>query len=163
MFQKKNEVEIIALIKQLKKKNKLREFINQLPAKESHYNRSKSKRIYLSSQLNATNLLKLYNDSVSIDYKIKPGMFYKIFHGEYNIGFSTPASDVCSTCTLLSSKIKVEKIPSKKVELMTQKRIHKLRANSFYEIMKSEVPSSITLCFDLQQVLPLHVQSYTHW
>lgn len=82
-------------------------------------------------------------------------MFYKMFHGEFNIGFSTPASDVCSTCTLLMNKIKSEKDPTKKVELMTQKRIHKLRANAFYEIMKTSVPDSVTLCFDLQQVLPL--------
>lgn len=81
-------------------------------------------------------------------------MFYKMFHGEFNIGFPTP-SDVCSTCTLLMNKIKYEKDPTKKVELMTQKRIHKLRANAFYEIMKTSVPDSVALCFELQQVLPL--------
>lgn len=41
--------------KSIEKKNKLREFINNLPAKVSHYNRTKSKRIYLCSELNAKN------------------------------------------------------------------------------------------------------------
>lgn len=45
--------------KSVEKKTKLREFINNLPAKESHYNRNKSKMIYLSSDLNAKKALKI--------------------------------------------------------------------------------------------------------
>lgn len=43
----------------------------------------------------------------------------------------------------------------KKTEFIIQKRVHKLRSNAFYDIMKQELPDSIKLCFDLQQVLPL--------
>lgn len=141
--------------KTIERKEKVRQFLNGLPAKESHYNRQKSKRIYLSTELNVRKLINLYNSTVSDDLKVRPGMFYKIFHGEYNIGFATPSSDVCNTCVLLSNQIKAETNPEKKMEIMTQKRIHKLRANAFYEIMKRDISDSISLCFDLQQVLPL--------
>lgn len=43
------------------KKESLKQFINKLPARESHYNREKSKRIYLNSELNVRKLLKLYH------------------------------------------------------------------------------------------------------
>lgn len=39
---------------------------------------------------------------------------------------------------------------------MTEKRIHKLRANAFYSIMKEDADESVvSLCFDLQQIQQL--------
>lgn len=90
------------------KKQKLREFLNKLPAHESHYNRLKSKRIYLSSELNAARLLKLYNRSVPINLRMSRTMFHNIFTTEYNIGFKSPATVACSACILWAHKIKSE-------------------------------------------------------
>lgn len=42
--------------KSIDKKESLRNFIKCLPARESHHNRQKSKRIYLSSDLNCKKL-----------------------------------------------------------------------------------------------------------
>lgn len=44
----------------------------------------------------------------------------------------------------------------KKLKLMTEKRIHRLRANAFYEATKQTVSNSIFFFgFDLQQIQPL--------
>lgn len=64
---------------------------------------------------------------------MKKGLFYKIWNKEYNIGFSTPSSDVCNVCTLWDNRIKIEQDQQKKQELMVQKRVHKLRAKAFYD------------------------------
>lgn len=137
------------------KKNSLRKFLNGLPASESHYSRNKSKRIYLSAELNCKKLLSFYNDSVSEDLKISRSMFYEIFLKEFNIGFKLPSSDVCSTCLLWKNKIKNEKGSNKKQMLMVEKRVHSLRANAFYGLMRLNVENSISFCFDLQKVQPL--------
>lgn len=141
--------------KSVNRKESLRQFLNGLPAKESHYNRQKSKRIYLSAELNCKKLLQLYNNSVIPELRVKKTMFYKIFHHDYNIGFSSPSSDTCSVCLLWSNKIKMEKDPSRKQLLITELRVHKLRSKAFYNHMKQDIPNSVSLCFDLQQVLPL--------
>lgn len=142
--------------KSVDKKESLRQFLNSLPAQESHYNRQKSKRIYLSSELYPKKLMKMYNDSIAdVSLQVKSNMFYKIFHREYNIGFRKPSSDVCNTCTLLGNRIKTEKDVQKRSELMIQSRVHKMRSNAFYGLMKRNIPGSISICFDLQQVLPL--------
>ncbi|CAG4990204.1 unnamed protein product [Colias eurytheme] len=137
------------------KKQSLRNFLKALPAKESHYNRLKSKRIYLSSELNGAKLLRYYNSSVPANLRVSRSMFYDIFYKDFNIGFSCPSSDACNVCTLWSNKIKNECDPAKKQILMVEKRVHKLRANAFYQYMKDEVEGSISFCFDLQQVQPL--------
>ncbi|XP_045504864.1 uncharacterized protein LOC123701432 [Colias croceus] len=137
------------------KKQSLRNFLKALPAKESHYNRLKSKRIYLSSELNGAKLLRYYNSSVPANLRVSRSMFYDIFYKDFNIGFSCPSSDACNVCTLWSYKIKNECDPAKKQILMVEKRVHKLRANAFYQYMKDEVEGSISFCFDLQQVQPL--------
>ena len=141
--------------KSVEKKESLRKFLNGLPAQESHYSRAKSKRVYLSSEIYPKKLLKLYNNSVADHLKVKANMFYRIFHREFNIGFNKPSSDACNTCTLLTNQIKTETDARKKTEFIIQKRVHKLRSNAFYDIMKQELPDSMKLCFDLQQVLPL--------
>lgn len=134
------------------KKDSLRKFLNGLPASESHYNRKKSKGIYLSSDLNAKKLREFYNNSVTENLRVSRTMFYENFHKEYNISFKTPASDVCSTCILWKNKIKNKQNLQKKQQLMVEKRIHSLRANAFYAMIRKDVPDSISLCFDMEKV-----------
>lgn len=136
------------------KREKVVKFLKSLHAKESHYNRQKSVRCYLSSDLSIAKLRKIYNNSVDAAFQAKKTFFWKIFNS-LNIGFSTPASDVCATCFMLKHKVKTEKDESKKQEYRTKYRVHTLRANTFYKLLKKDVPRSLTLCFDLQQVQPL--------
>lgn len=63
-------------------KQKIKEFINKFDAVESHYNRSKSKRIYLNSELSVAKLRRMYNDSVEIPFKsqkviLQVSIYYK--------------------------------------------------------------------------------------
>lgn len=74
--------------KSAEKKEKLREFLRKLPACESHYNRSKSKRIYLSCDLNQRKLRQIYNESVPQTLKVTKTMFQNVFAKDFNIGFN---------------------------------------------------------------------------
>lgn len=80
-------------------------------------------------------------------------MFKRIFYNEFNIGFSSPASDVCGTCLNLKNTIKQN--TENKGKVMVDLRIHKLRANAFYKLLNEIPDKSVTFCFDLQQVHPL--------
>ena len=62
--------------------------------------------------MNISRLMKLYNESVVPDVKIKETMFTRIFTHEFNIRFKSPASDVCSACMILDNKIKTAKAGS---------------------------------------------------
>ncbi|CAH2011130.1 unnamed protein product [Acanthoscelides obtectus] len=76
------------------KKNALKlesvmKFVSSLRGHESHYGRGKSRRIYLSSELNIKKLWKMYNhqvqdDSLQTNYKY----FSRIFSNKFNIVMS---------------------------------------------------------------------------
>lgn len=119
---------------------------------KSHYNRAKSKRIYLSYELNIKKLWEMYNESASINLKVSETMFRRVFEKDFNIGFSSPSCDICSTCELLKNKQKVEKRPEELESLKIQLRIHKIRAKRFFELAKEKPENSVTFCFDLQQI-----------
>lgn len=137
-------------------KENIRSFIKKLRGTESHYTRLRTRRIYLSPELSISKLHKLYNVSCTSPLlKAKYAMFNKIFVNEFNIGFRSPASDVCSYCLRLTLQIKSEQDRDKKVRAITEKRIHKLRANAFYDLLKKQPEKSISCCFDMQQVQPL--------
>nr|CAH7714926.1 unnamed protein product [Callosobruchus chinensis] len=139
--------------KSLSKKNKIREFIASLPASESHYNRNKSARIYLSCELNLKKLYQMYNTRNN-DYKVSLTMFKNVFYNNFNIGFKSPACDVCGTCLNLKHAISKE-TGAQRIKSLTDLRVHKIRANAYYKLAKETPPKSITFCFDLQQVHPL--------
>lgn len=136
----------------IEKKESVNKFINSFPAIESHYNRSKSKRIYLNSNLNISKMFSMYNESVDDNLKVSQTLFRQIFLNNFNIGFSSPASDVCTVCHFTQTKIKNEVDPLKKIKLMTDLRIHKLRANAFYGLMREKPANTLTIVFDMQSV-----------
>lgn len=137
------------------KKQKVREFIDKLPAKESHYNRNKYKRIYLDSSLSEKKLFTLYQEQSTPEFRVKFEMFRKIFVNEYNIGFSSPATDCCAQCMRLKLLRKKEKDDEKKAAYALELTIHQKSSRAFYELLRESPPNSVTFCFDLQQVQPL--------
>lgn len=149
--------------KSLAKKERVREFLSNLHGWESHYNRKKSKRIYLHSDLNRRKLTDLYNANVSPNFKVSKSMFRKIFLEEFNIGFRTPSSDMCSFCYRIDSEIRLEKKKheveqniNKIKDLILQKCVHKKKAKAFRTLLhKANEGDELTFCFDLQQVQPL--------
>lgn len=137
------------------KKNHIRSFIKRLKGRESHYNRKKSKRIYLSATISIAKLHKMFNEQASPESCVSYFMFRKIFIGEFNIGFSSPASDICSKCNRLKQQYNIETNEEKKMQLLLEYRVHRKRASAFYSLAKETPERSITFCFDLQQVQPL--------
>nr|CAH7734043.1 unnamed protein product [Callosobruchus chinensis]CAH7744959.1 unnamed protein product [Callosobruchus chinensis]CAH7757061.1 unnamed protein product [Callosobruchus chinensis]CAH7763913.1 unnamed protein product [Callosobruchus chinensis] len=136
----------------LEKLNAVKSFISQLQGNESHYGRNKSRRIYVSSEYNISVLWQLYNknspDSLKVNYKY----FSRVFNKYFNIGFGSPATDICSYCVRTQTKIGISKSSSEKQKLSTELKVHKFRASQFYKLMKAEEPNTISYCFDLQQV-----------
>lgn len=74
------------------KKNALKlesvmKFISSLKGHESHYGRDKSRRFYLSSELNIKKLWKLYNDQVQdVSLQTNYKYFSRIFSNKFNLG-----------------------------------------------------------------------------
>ena len=138
------------------RKMSVRQFIKKLRATESHYGRKKSVRLYLPIKLkNITNLCKIYNSTISAaDLKVGYSFFSRIFRQEFNIGFSSPACDTCTTCDSLRNQLRVCSTKDKIVLLM-QLRVHKLRAKTFYASLKNIPEKTYSIVFDLQQVQSL--------
>lgn len=137
-------------------KQNIRQFLDGLPAKESHYNRRKSKRVYLDCSLTMRKLFNLYIEQCAPELKTtKFDMFRNIFINEYNIGFSSPASDCCAQCMRLKYLKNKERDEDANKKIALELTMHKKSANAFYESMRSLSENSYTFCFDLQQVQPL--------
>lgn len=123
---------------------------------EFHYCRGQIKgRQYLSSDLNISKLWRSYNKSVPADLRVKSAYFRRYLCTNYNIGFGSPATDVCSKCLLLKAKLKRCKVPDEKINIMTDMRVHKLRAQAFYDVLRKQNNNELILSFDCQKNLPL--------
>ncbi|CAG5008191.1 unnamed protein product [Parnassius apollo] len=98
---------------------------------------------------------RMYNQERDEDLKVKQSFFRKIVNNSYNFGFGSPRTDVCSTCISLQERLKNEKSPIKRNELMIEKRIHRLKYKAFYNIIKEENKDILTITFDCQKNQPL--------
>lgn len=79
-------------------------------------------------------------------------MFYEIFSKEFNISFSNPRVDVCTTCEYITAQIKAA---VDEAIIRTKKRkVHKARGKAYYELIneKKKQPFNHVVAFDLQQV-----------
>lgn len=127
------------------------DFIGSLKCTEPHYCRSNSSvRKYLPSELTKNKLYKMYQEKYLNRQGAKQGLFKKHFNTEYNLGFGTPRTDICSICLQFQENIKTETDSVKKKDLMIQKRIHTLNAKAFYSILKTKEDGSKTMSFDCQ-------------
>lgn len=103
------------------KKASVRAFICKLQCSEPHYCRNQtSVRKYLPSELNIRKLYRLYKSECPTP--LKESYFRHIFNTEFNLGFGSPSTDMCSTCIQLLEKIKTEKDESKKNQYQAEKR-----------------------------------------
>ncbi|CAH4034882.1 unnamed protein product [Pieris brassicae] len=139
------------------KKNAVMLFINMFYVDEPHYCRGHSERRYLPAELSINKMRKMYNNQEGLeeDLKVKKGYFRKIFNNNYNLGFGSPRTDVCSVCLQLFEKIKRESDETEKQRLCVESRVHKLKAKAFYALVKEEQSDLKTLSFDCQKNLPL--------
>lgn len=111
------------------KKQAIITFISSLTCRDVHYCRSQSRRKYLPAELmkhtHEAKLHQMYNERAEENVKVKECYFGYIFNRKFNIGFGSPRLDMCSTCIELKERMKLEKDPQKKHELLVQKTIHK--------------------------------------
>lgn len=138
------------------KREAVKDFIKKLQPLEIHYCRSKIKsRQYLSSELSISKLYKMFIAETADEHKdIKASYFRQIFKTEFNIGFGSPRTDMCSTCIVLKERLKHEKTNEVKKQLMIESRIHKLRAKAFYGLLKDSTENILILSFDCQKNQP---------
>lgn len=137
------------------KKDSVISFIKGLTAIESHYQRGKSERKYLQSDLNIAKLWIMYNSSVSEELKVKEWYFRNIFNTRFNVSFTSPSTDECSTCLELNERLRVEKDEEKKSDLLLRKALHRKQAKSFFEHLKKKDDDCLLLSFDCQKNLVL--------
>lgn len=103
-------------------------------------------------------MLRMYNRQADENLKVRKGYFRKIFNNYYNLGFGSPRTDVCSICLQYDELIKScekEKDLQKKAETTIKKRVHKLRAEAFFHLVREEQNHMITFYFDCQKNCPM--------
>ncbi|VEN40468.1 unnamed protein product [Callosobruchus maculatus] len=138
------------------KKEAMSEYIESLKSVESHYCRSAvSTRTYLPCDLNIKRLAKMYNDSVEEHLQAKESFFRFYFNTNYNIGFGTPKTDVCSTCIRFKEELKEEKDVGKHNDLIIKQRVHTLKAKAFFQFLKESRQTRETFSIDCQKNLCL--------
>lgn len=135
----------------------IKEHIKSFSCRESHYGRNKGVRKYLPPELSIKRMYRMWKacrvaDSKSVCHYEK---YRTIFVTDFNLGFGNPREDVCSYCELLKLKIKAAAGGTKKQKLVTDYKLHKLKAKKFYSLMKHENDDEITVCFDMEQNQPL--------
>lgn len=134
-------------------------FIKTFKGIESHYGRGKSRKTYLPSELNITKMFEMYNnEQTDASLKVKQSYFRMIFSTRFNLSFSAPLVDVCSTCLSLSERQQEAKLQNNEKaieELDTKKKLHLMQANSFFNHLREQKEELLTISFDMQKNLPL--------
>lgn len=141
--------------KNIMKKKAVMDFINKFRAIETHYCRGQSERLYLDSSLNIKSMWRMYLKENEI-LPVKHSYFRHVFNTNYNLGFGSPRTDVCSACLQLTEKIKSCHDEEIKANLTIEKRLHQLRAKAFFDLLKERCDGVQIISFDCQknQVMP---------
>ncbi|KAK4875947.1 hypothetical protein RN001_012369 [Aquatica leii] len=101
-----------------------------------------NKRLYHDSFLNITKLLT---------QTVKQNYFRHIFNTQYNMGFGSPRTDIYLTCLQLTEKIKCCTDQSTKTNLVTKNLLHKMKAETYYSILKDAEDGVGTYFFHCQK------------
>ncbi len=132
-------------------------FIKTLTVRQSHYSRRKTTRQYLPSELTITKLYKMWCDKQKAENKptASKAFFTNIFYNKFNLGFGRPSTDICSTCVALEKKI--ENSENDVDEHKVQLKVHKKRADRFYQIIREsrQLCDTFSIIFDMQKNQPL--------
>ncbi|CAH1105341.1 unnamed protein product [Psylliodes chrysocephalus] len=143
-----------------------KDFINSIPAYESHYSRRHTVKRYLEPDMNLQLLYKLYKEKF-VNARQNPSekplglsVFRNVFK-TLNLKFKKPSNDTCKTCDSLFLKIKTSLSEEKKREFEHEMTQHQNKASFHYETKKAdkkiseESAGKITVAaFDLQKCLP---------
>ena len=149
-------------------REQIKEHIKSFPYEENHYSRNKSKKQFLSSDLNVNRLylaFRLKFPDINATYKYYMEVFKKDFP---HLRFGRPKTDTCSVCDLHNNKIKccqndIDKNSTKEKLELHQRKAEKARIKMEEDANMSQVPTAnITMMsIDLEQVLFLPTLTHT--
>lgn len=120
--------------------------------------RSKTfKRIYLSVELSIIELWRIYNDTIWIDeaIRVKECLFREYVNKNFNLGFGTPKTDLCSTSSQYKAYRNNEMDDTEIGNLILPQRLHKIRTNCFCQLLQEKSENFATFSFNCQKNLPL--------
>ena len=134
----------------------IKNHISSFKCRQSHYGRNKSTCSYLPPDLTIS---KMFNMWKATRHQIKKKVcsyqkYRQVFCRSFNLGFGNPRQDTCSFCA--SKKIELRNAAGvKKQKVITELRLHKLRAKKFFELLRKKDQDTVTISFDMQQNQPL--------
>lgn len=135
-------------------KKNIEQFIKEFKLVEKHYCRGRSERQYLNSNLiNIQKMFKMYTQACEPSMRCKVSFFRQVFNNNFNIGFKSPQVDVCSQCLEYKERIKRKKNGTIKTNILTEQRIHKLRAKAFFSALRKKRDDVLTISYDCEKIL----------
>ncbi|CAG4917086.1 unnamed protein product [Colias eurytheme] len=142
------------------------EHIKSFKARQSHYSiRKNPNRLYLPETLSINKMHNLFIDQFKIRVPYKA--YWSIFTTEFNIKFGVPRSDTCTACDQFRIKLESRLDESEKNKIITEKNLHLLKAEKFYELkrlwkQRAREGQVTVISFDFMQNLPLpHIPTNT--
>lgn len=135
-------------------KASIKQFIENIHCKQSHYQRERTTRLFLPCELNFKKLYKIYCTQ-NPNLNVKLCFFRKYVNTFYNISFGTPMTDVCSTCVRFKEILKNMKSDDQKAQIIAEQRVHTLKMRAFYDSLKSSIEDVQYFSFDCQKNLAL--------
>lgn len=149
--------------------------IGSFQGRQCHYSLEKSKKTYLSEELNVCKMHSLYKEVYPMN-PVSLESYRDIFNKNFNIGFGFPRSDTCGYCDEATAKLKSlnielkdssiankkhkEEVSNQIKKIETEDRVYKLKANTFYDRKKKaklrsrEKEEVESLTMDFQKNLP---------
>lgn len=140
--------------------SKIFEHIKSFKARSSHYSPNKTKRIYLSADLNVKKMYGMFKDKFP-QVKASYETYRSVFCSKFNISFGHPRSDTCSFCDKLKVQIDACQEEQGIKGLMLQQKLHLAKAEVFYARKKKARLDSRTkadteaVCMDFGRNLPV--------
>ena len=147
--------------------------IKSFKGRTSHYALNRTKRIYLSEDLNITKMYTMFLEKYP-EKKCSYETYRSIFNTKFNISFGHPRKDTCSKCDELRMqiqgvKLKLKDLPGsfneknnllkEKNDLTVQLEDHQKKGQVFYDRKKAArietrgSKESVAVCFDYQKNL----------
>lgn len=138
------------------KREAVRAFIKSIQSVEKHYCRAKNvHRYYLRSDLSIAKLCRMYNEQTENNNKVNYEYFRVVFEQDFNIGFDSPATDVCSFCLMHKERLRLTGDEEEKAKLNAELTVHRAKAKAFYDSLRNSVEGEKIIYFDCQKNLIL--------
>ena len=134
----------------------IRNHINKFQTVPSHYCRQTSSKLYLPETLTITEMFRLYEQECRETGTIsaKKGIYFDVFHKDFNLAFHRPKKDLCDFCEKYSRSDNQEKDEMKDKMTDHLKRKTLSRELKEKEKVRAQNDNEVDVsCFDLQQVL----------